>query len=390
MRHTLLVPSLTALSLIAPALTPQARGQVAAPPPPTQPVTQPVTPNAPAPFKTVTELDKGVLFMFQDSKGNYWFSHDFGKGSGLYRWSGKGNTFDHFTTESGLPDNGVGRIQEDKAGHLYIKTHSGITKFDGRTFNPLKLNDAEPAVTELTLSPDILWFGAGGDDPHATYYDGTSLRRLKLPKNADGEAFEAKWPRATYPRRACPYDAYTIYTDTRGHVWFGTANLGALRFDGKSFAWISEAELEFNERDNRTFGTRSIIEDKDGKFWITVSKYRFDMNPPPGAATTRSSGGFAFIKSPGLPHPKPGEIEDYTFIMSMVNDKAGDLWMVTYGAGVWRYDGEKLTGYSVTVDGQPITTHSIYKDREGSLWLSTHENGMFKFNGKAFEKATFK
>lgn len=385
MHHTRIVLSLTALSLFAATSTP-ARGQVAAPPP----AAPPAASGAAAPFKTVTELDKGVLFMFQDRKGNYWFSHDFDKGSGLYRWSGKGSTFDHFTTESGLPDNGVGRIQEDRFGNLYFRTHTGICKFDGRTFTLLKLNETEPAVTELTLSPDILWFGGGGDEPHATFYDGTSLRRLKLPKNADGDAFEAKWPRATYPRRVCPYDVYTIYTDSRGHVWFGTANLGALRFDGKNFAWISETELEFNEKDNRTFGTRSIIEDKDGKFWITVTKYRFDMNPPAGAPTTKSAGGFAFIKSPGLPHPKPGEIEDYTFIMSMVNDKTGDLWMVTLGAGVWRYDGKKLTGYSVTVGGQPITTHSIYKDREGSLWLSTHENGLFKFNGKAFEQVTFK
>ncbi len=362
------------------ALTLPARAQTAAPPAP-----------APAPFKTVTQLDKCIWRIFQDSKGSYWFGHDYIKGTGLYRWSGKGNSFDLFTTESGLPDNGIGKIQEDRSGNLFISTGKGISKFDGRTFTTLKLDDSEPPVTEVKLGPDVLWFTAGGEKPTAVFYDGKSLRKLKIPTTAEGDAHYAATPRDKFPNaKYSPYDAYTIYTDTRGSVWFGTASLGALRFDGKTFAWISQSELEFNEKNNQTFGTRSIMEDKEGKFWITNTRNRFDINPPPGAPATKGAGGLTYIKSPGLPHTKPGEEEDYTFIMSMAKDKAGDLWMATYGAGIWKYDGKNLTNYPVMVDGKPITVFSIYCDREGSLWLGTHEHGVCKFNGKTFEKVTFK
>ncbi len=379
MRHTLIVASIFALSLLAPAFAPHARAQDAA---------QPATQSLPAPFKVVTELEKCIFHIFQDSKGTYWFSNNFGEGSGLYRWDGKGSTFDHFTTESGLPDNGIGKIQEDRSGNLYISTYTGISKFDGRTFTTLKPNESEPAVTEVKLGPDVLWFNAGGEDPLAVFYDGKSLRKLKIPTTADGDAHYASLPRSKYPNaKYSPYDAYTVYKDSHGNVWFGTASLGACRYDGKTFVWVSQQELAFNEKNERTFGTRSIIEDREGKFWITNTRHRFDMYPTEPA--TEGAGGLRYIKTAGLAHRADGEDEDYTFIMSMAKDKAGDLWMATYGAGVWRYDGKTLTNYPVLVDGKPITVFSIYNDRQDGLWLGTHEHGVCKFNGKEFERAKF-
>lgn len=355
----------------------------------TQPPRQPATPttSAPAPFKVVKTLDPAIWHIFQDSTGTYWFgSH----GQGLFRWDGKASTFDHFTTESGLGDGDIGKIQEDRSGNLYINTSTGISKFDGRTFTTLKVDDSEPAATEVKLGPDVLWFKAGGERPHALFYDGKSLRKLTIPTTAAGDAHYASLPRSKFPNaKYSPYDAYTFYNDSHGNVWFGTASLGACRFDGKTFAWISQEELAFNEKNDRNFGTRSIIEDRDGKFWITNTRHRFDMNPPPSVTATKGAGGLRYIKSAGLAHRADGEDEDYTFIMSMAKDRAGDLWMATYGAGVFRWDGKTLTNYPVLVNGQPITVFSIYRDREDGLWLGTHEHGVCKFNGKAFEKFKF-
>lgn len=374
-------------------------GCVAANPSPhtaTRPATPAATPSATphaappdAPYTVVTELPSCIFQVFQDSKGFYWFGHDFGEGSGLYRWSGKGSTFDHFTAESGLGTNGVGRMQEDRYGNLYINTPRGVSKFDGRSFTTLTLDESQPADTEVKAGPDVLWFKAGGDEPHAIYSDGTSLRRIKIPKTPGGEMFEALLPRSKYPRRGCAYDAYTIYIDSRGSVWFGTAALGACRYDGKTFTWIGEKELGFNERDYQSFGTRSIIEDREGMFWITVTRHRFNMYPTPAETTTSNAGGLMYIELAGLPHAKAGVDEDYTYIMSMAKDNAGDIWMATLRAGVWRYDGKTLKHYPVMVEGNPITVFAIYCDREGGMWLGTHEHGVLKLYGNRFERATF-
>jgi ligand-binding sensor domain-containing protein len=67
-------------------------------------------------------------------------------------------------------------------------------------------------------------------------------------------------------------------------------------------------------------------------------------------------------------------------------DNDNNLWFVTYRSGVWKYDGMKITHYTVQDNSKDITLFSIYKDNNGDLWLGTHENGAYKFNGKTFEK----
>jgi ligand-binding sensor domain-containing protein len=391
MRHKLIVPPFAALSLIATAIAFSARAAgaftVAGPSPRPRPQTalpsDSPTASAAAPFKVAAKLDKAILHIFQDSKGVYWCgSH----GQGVYRRDE--TAFAHFTADSGLCDNQIVRIQEDKLGNLHFTTPKGTSKFDGQRLTTLKVDDSDPSSTVWKLEPDDLWF-PGGQDSNVVYrYDGNSLRKLTFPTTAAGDAHYAMYPRSKYPNmKYSPYDVYTVYKDSRGAVWFGTSNLGACRYDGKTFAWISETELGFAEKNNRNFGTRSLIEDRDGKFWITVTRHRFDMHPTGSA--TQSVGGPAYTKTAGLAHAAEGVDEDYTYIMSMAKDKAGDLWMATYGAGVWRYDGKALTSYPVLVDGKPITLFSIYSDREDGLWLGTHEHGVCKFNGKAFEKVKF-
>src|SRR4030095_12905271 len=60
--------------------------------------------------------------------------------------------------------------------------------------------------------------------------------------------------------------------------------------------------------------------------------------------------------------------------------------MATFGAGVWRYDGEKVTRYAVKDGAKEITLFSISKDNSGDLWLGTHQAGPYKFHGNVFEK----
>lgn len=389
MRHRFTTSSFSAPFCIASAvvLSLQGCGAVAPPRPRSrlEPSAQSASAaaRAAAPFEVATELHRAIFHIFQDSKGVFWFgSH----GQGLYRRDG--SSFAHFTTDWGLCGNQILSIQEDKSGALYVTTPEGTSKFDGLSFTTLVVNDSEPLSTQWKLEPDDLWF-PGGQDSNAVYrYDGKSLRKLTFPTTAAGDAHFARYPRSKHPNmKYSPYDVYTVYRDSRGALWFGTSNLGACRYDGRTFAWISEAELGFAEKNGRNFGTRSLIEDRDGKFWITVTRHRFDMHP--SGPATQSAGGLAYRKETGLAHAAEGVDEPYTYVMSMATDAAGDVWLATYGAGVWRYDGKSLTSYPVLVDGKPITVFSIYRDRQDGLWLGTHEHGVRKFNGTSFEKVVF-
>ena len=134
------------------------------------------------------------------------------------------------------------------------------------------------AATEWKKEPDDLWF-VGVQDSGVVYrYDGRTLHRLAIPRTKTGEEIIARYPRAKFPNiHHTPYDVYSILKDSKGDMWFGTGNLGALRFDGKSHAWISEKEHTLLS-DGPMFGLRSIIEDKDGKFWFTNTLHRYAID----------------------------------------------------------------------------------------------------------------
>jgi ligand-binding sensor domain-containing protein len=253
----------------------------AADPPSTKPTQAPASEQNSTMAKgtTVSELSKSIWSVFQDKNGNHWFGSN---GQGVYRYDG--TTITNFTTKDGLCDNQIRGIQEDKSGNVYVNTVKGISKFDGRTFTTLTPSASRSPMTEWKLQPDDLWF-AGAQDSGVVYrYDGKALHALEFPKTKRGDEHYVAMPRSKYPNaKYSPYDVYTIYKDRSGSLWFGTATLGAVRFDGKSFDWLYEDHLT-NPPGGGSFGIRSIIEDKEGKFWFCNTQYRYSisLNNPPG------------------------------------------------------------------------------------------------------------
>ncbi|MBC7773331.1 MAG: hypothetical protein H7210_12610 [Pyrinomonadaceae bacterium] len=325
----------------------------------------------------VSEMSKSILTVFQDRKGNYWFGSDV---QGVYRYDGK--SLRQFTGEDGLCNDRVRGIQEDKSGNMYFTTADGISKFDGQAFTTLIPVKGNPPDKEWRLDPDDLWFPAGQDAGVVYRYDGTILHCLEFPKTKLGDEHFARFPRSQFPNmRFNPYDVYSILKDSKGTLWFGTGTgrgaLGVCRYDGKSFTWISSDELGFGDV---ALCVRSTAEDKDGKFWFSNTLNRFDVLPNDPASQVNSS--VSIRKEKGV-----GRSDDrFAYFMSSAKDEIGDLWMATYGAGVWRYDGKNMTHYPVLEGGQPVTLYSIYKDNHGVLWLGTHESGAYRLSGKAFEK----
>jgi ligand-binding sensor domain-containing protein len=319
---------------------------------------------------TVSELDKTIFIVFQANNNDYWFGSD---GQGVFRYDGK--TILHFATKDGLCNNRIREIKEDKSGNIFFTTLEGISKFDGQKFTTLPVIKSN----EWKLEPDDLWFTGAQDSGVVYRYDGKLLYRLEFPKTQEGDEHISKFPRSKFPNvNYSPYDVYIIYNDNIGNVWFGTSSLGVCRYDGKSFMWISESDLEFDV--NTGFGIRSILEDNDGNFWFSNTLFSYNFYGHINATNYRKEKGIG-----SLDGKKDG---DLVAIMSMVKGNNGEIWMATYNSGVWSYDGKKITHYPVNIDDKSITIFYIYKDNQGDLWLGTHEEGAYKFNGDQFEKFT--
>lgn len=352
---------------------------------------------------TVQELGNHLMVIFQDTKNTYWFGS---WGEGVYRYDG--NIIVHYTTEDGLAHNRIDEFREDKLGNIYFNTPGGISKFDGQRFTTLTLT--KNSSTEWKLESDDLWFKGYQDSAVVYRYDGTTLHRLAFPETEIGADVIARHPRTVFTNlKYGPCDVYTIYKDTRGNVWFGTGAIGVCRYDGNSHDWISEIDVT-ELHDGPANGVRGIIEDNDGYFWFSNALYRYKVYPntSPKHAGNRDEGkentdAMVYKRETGIDvldgNSAGIDLEGY---MSVVKDEQGNLWMVGYMGGAWRFnpsayfDSQKeksleagdnsIIRYPVTDGDNGITTFSIYKDNHGNLWIGTHENGVYKFNGVAFER----
>ena len=318
--------------------------------------------------KLVSELDDNIWKIYQDQKDNYWFGSN---GEGVYHYDGK--NLKQYTQKDGLVDNQIRGIQEDHLGNVFIQTHKGISKYDGRTFTTL--NPIVSSSNKWKLEPKDLWFNCMGIPNR---YDGEFLYELTLPRKNLKEAFGYEVQGVPFKgMNNSPYAVYGIDKDKKGNLWFGTVTAGAFRYNGESFLWIAEKELTALP-DGRVPGVRSILEDKNGSMWLSnfISKYRI----------SDKDSVVDYEKLEGISPLKELNPNRIPFFNSGLSDNKGDLWMTTYTGGVWKYDGEILLNFPITAGETEVLLISIYLDNRGTLWLGTDNAGVYKHNGETFEK----
>ena len=254
---------------------------------------------------TVKELGNNIMLVYQDKKNNYWFGS---WETGLYKYDGK--TILHFTTKDGLSHNRIDEINEDKFGNIYFNTtsstntNSSINKFDGEKFTTLSVTSN--SNNQWKLESDDLWFKSSNDSGEVYRYDGKSLFLLKFPKHYLDEENERDFPKHSWS----PYDVYYIYKDSKGAMWFGTANFGVCRYDGKSHNWLYEDHLT-NVPNGGSFGIRSIIEDRKNKYWFCNTRYRYTIS----ADSTKEKGKVLvkYDKQKGIDGLNATDGEDITY-----------------------------------------------------------------------------
>jgi len=327
--------------------------------------------NSIAKGEIVEKLDDKIWSIYQDLKGNYWFGSN---GNGVFYYNGK--QLKQFTTDDGLVDNTIRGIQGDHLENIFIETPEGISKYNGITFVTLPLISAPS--NQWKLAPTDLWFNCNGNANDIYRYDGEHLFELKLPRKNLGKAFGGPvYGLGFKGMNSSPYSIFGIAKDKAGNLWIGTIVAGAFRYDGDSFLWIAEKELTTLD-DGRVPGVRSMIEDKNGNFWLSNFISRYKINAKDSIVQYEKLQGIGQLDSL-IQNRIP-------YFNSGLSDKNGDLWMTTYTGGLWKYDGNMLVNFPVKDGTTEVLLISIYEDNEGIFWLGTDNAGVYKFNGATFEK----
>lgn len=319
--------------------------------------------TATTPADTVATLSEMMQVVYQARNGVYWFGS---AGQGLYRYDGR--TLVRYSTRQGLASDFIRGIQEDTQGRIYADTPDAVCRLEGGAFTLLPVNRSTPHAWRST--PGDLWF-KGGAENHGPYrFDGKTLYALDFPKSPQVDAYYKKYPGTSLD----PYAIYTIYRDRKGHIWFGTGNLGLCRYDGKNISWLYEESLTYTPQGG-SFGIRSILEDSQRSYWICNTRNRFRIS-----LQDSTHAGYRYLryrKQKGMSGSgiDPRNPLYYQYIV----EKKGELWMSAFKDGVWRYDGKNLVQYPIRTGNAPAKVISVYLDRRGTVWVATEDAGLFRW-----------
>ncbi|MBS1736911.1 MAG: hypothetical protein JSS98_09970, partial [Bacteroidetes bacterium] len=155
--------------------------------------------------------------------------------------------------------------------------------------------------------------------------------------------------------------------DKNGNLWFGSVGGGVSRYDGKKFTTFAAV----NGVDNGIYG---LTQDTAGNLWMnegtsgnknTICKY----------------DGSKFIHS-SLPYYIHSNFSIYA-------DREGNIWMVTYDSGIYKYKPGKSDSLLIVAHYNSSNglvnndISAIKEDKAGNFWFGAN-NGISKFDGKNF------
>jgi ligand-binding sensor domain-containing protein/signal transduction histidine kinase len=117
----------------------------------------------------------------------------------------------------------------------------------------------------------------------------------------------------------------------------------------------------------------SILEDKHGNLWFGTG-----------------GGGVSMYNGEYFMHYTEKEGLSNNIVWSIIEDSQGNLWFGTYGGGVCMYDGEVFTHFTEKEGLSNRQVRTILEDSQGNLWFGTWHGGVCRYDGNTFTHFTEK
>lgn len=305
-----------------------------------------------------------VRTALEDADGNIWVGLQPG---GLRRVSADG---EEISRDVGIVTDTIASFLEDREGNVWIGfTNAGIGKLsDGRAIG-LRVPDESASVPVLPIAGDGrggAWVGtACSGVAHVT----PSLE-IEMIDQSDGLANPCVW---------------SLLAAADGGVWIGSHGHGLfrLRADGRvesrggpksreqvvrALAYASDGAILVGTDDGlyRHDPARGGFEQVDGTqgadiHFVLQSDDAVRLGTRTGMLTLRPSGVEVLGRAHGL---------SADYVRAIVRDPDGVLWLGTYGGGLNRVEGGRITVFDMS-NGLPENVVSrIIEDDRGRFWLT--------------------
>jgi ligand-binding sensor domain-containing protein/signal transduction histidine kinase len=160
-------------------------------------------------------------------------------------------------------------------------------------------------------------------------------------------------------------NGYIVYCDRQARIWLGTGttseNEATLHCYNARDGTLSSFAYPGSGAHSGIHGVYCMLEDYDNNFWIGTAEGLFQFD--------RSTGRF----KPFMYDPDNEHSINYNSITTLHEDTRGRLWVGTWGGGLDLMDRKsgQFTHF-VEKDGLPSNIiYSILEDKAGSLWMAT-------------------
>jgi len=310
----------------------------------------------------------GVRGIFEDSKGNLWFT------STEFVCMYDGSEMRYFNEEDGL--NGIGSVYEDKNGIIWVGCGFYAYSFDpSNGYIKGKVHfTTHPLVPDTTgnkwgASEDDLWFQKGMER------FGNTPGPPGVYRNHNGEISFLAFPFPDTNDENRYYPTSSAIKGNDGTIWFGTMEIVAGYKDG-SFTLIDEEKIGHNH--SVSIGIRGIYVDSKNNLWMADNGNGFYVYD-----------GDTVINFTKLHHLDKGDRKGNTLhrAFCVSEDDEGNMWFGTVYSGIWKYDGKTFTNYSEKEGIKSENFWTIYKTKNGELLFAGETPGaVYKFNGNSFDR----
>ncbi len=336
--------------------------------------------------------DNFISTVYVDRAGNLWV----GTGNGLNRF--KDGQFTQFTTKQGLSNNYIRSLLEDRDGILWVGTENGLSRMVAGKIETVKGIEELENDGILALLEDkegSLWIGTDGSGLHrlrdgkftvfgppegllgAAVYaifeapDG----RMLIGTNPGGLSVLSDGRIETYSVADDPLSnrIRMIGQDQSGVFWLGTRN-GINQFKDGQF---KDGEFKDGRYQAHFFGAamtqvfgRSFYEARDQTLWFGTD-----------AGLKQVVGGKI------VPHPQFDAYRTKT-IVDILEDRSGRIWIgMNHGTGY--FQGNVYTVYP-TAPLSVSNVQDIHEDDDGVLWFATWGRGLMRLKGDKLTTYTSK
>ncbi len=294
--------------------------------------------------------------------------------AGLYLIFRDGRRPVHLDRNTGLPQDWVRFLYEDREGNLWLGTGSaGLVALHTTAFSVLNAPDQWQGCTVLSVAPGregALWIGTdgaglyryqSGEWKHYGEAEGLSNRHIPaVAESPDGEVWAANYWRGSpyrlaggrFLRPEC-VDAqsspvFALLTPGQaGEVLVGNRD-GLLQLHGDQATWLIQSPGDLA-------GVRAIVRDRHGVIWCGYAQG--------GLARLADGKLTTFRRKDGLASDE---------VQSLLSDEDGSLWIGTADAGLCRFKDGRFANLNRENGLADNFIGYLLDDGLGYLWLSTH------------------